>query len=99
MQEVYKQPSLNVQTNLLKIWHFVKGSSVSSIHTPEEDIQIHLKGDPSMAAPFRKGREGKDTIKLDDLKKVHQQANYTNTILNTIAQQFIWGLFYVHLMS
>ena len=28
-----------------------------------------------------------DTIKLDDLKKIHQQANCTNIILNTIAEQ------------
>ena len=32
MQDVYTQPNLNVQTNLLKTWHFVNESSVSSIH-------------------------------------------------------------------
>ena len=87
MQEVYKQPSLNVRTNLLKTWHFVTGISVYSIHPPQEDIQIYLKGDPMLAIGFCKGWEGNDTIKLDNLKKVHQQANYTNTILNTIADQ------------
>jgi len=40
-----------------------------------------------MATPFRKGREGNDTVKLDDLRKVHQQANYTNTIVRTITTQ------------
>jgi len=40
-----------------------------------------------LATPFRKGREGNDTVKLNDLKKVHQQVNYTNTILNTMANQ------------
>ena len=87
MKKVYTQPSLNVQTNLLKTWHFVTGSSVSSIHPPKEDIQIHLQGEPILATPFRKGQEGNDPVKLDDLKRVHQQANYINTILNTIAEQ------------
>ena len=52
-----------------------------------EELQILLKGEPILATPFWKGREGNDTVKLDELKKVHQQANYTNTILQTIAEQ------------
>jgi len=61
--------------------------SLSSIHPPSQDLKIHLKGEPLLATPFHKSREGNDTVKIDDLKKVHQQANYTNTILNTIAEQ------------
>jgi len=40
-----------------------------------------------MAIPFHKGREGDDTVTHDDLKKVHQQLNYTNTALITMATQ------------
>jgi len=40
-----------------------------------------------LATPFHKAREGNESVKLDDLKKVHQQVNYTNTILQTIAEQ------------
>jgi len=87
MQNVFSIPSINVQTNLQKIWHFSNGSTFSSVHPPADDLQILLKGEPILATPFRKGREGHDTVKLDDLKKVHQQANYTNTILQTIAEQ------------
>lgn len=87
IQNVFTIPSLNVQTNLLKVWHFQSGSQVSSIHPPLDDIKILLKGDTIMATPFRKGREGDTSIKLDDLKKVHQQVNYTNTLLHTIADQ------------
>ena len=87
MQNVFSIPSINVQTNLHKIWHFSNGSTLSSVHPPADDLQILLKGEPILATPFRKGREGNDTVKLDDLKKVHQQANYTNTILQTIAEQ------------
>ena len=87
LQDVYSQHSLNVQTNLLKIWHFTNDSSLSSIHPPKDDIQIPVKCDLILATPFRKGGEGDEAVKLDDLKKVNQQANYTNTILNTIAKQ------------
>jgi len=34
LPEVYSHPSLNVQTTLLRVWHFVKGGSVSAIHPP-----------------------------------------------------------------
>jgi len=87
MQNVFSIPSINVPTNLQKIWHFSNGSRMSSVHPPADDLKILLKGEPILATPFRKGREGNDIVKLDDLKKVHQQAIYTNTILNTIAEQ------------
>ena len=77
MQNVFSIPSINVQTNLQKIWHFLNGSTLSSVHPPADDLQILLKGEPILTTPFRKGREWNDTVKLDDLKKVHQQANYT----------------------
>ena len=48
-------------------------------------IKLILQGESIVASSFRKGWEGNDIVKLDDLKKVHQQANYTNTILNIIA--------------
>ena len=72
IQNVYIVPSINVQTNLLKVWHFQNGSSVSSVHPPQDDIKIILKGEPILAPPFRKGWEGNDTVKLDDLTKVYQ---------------------------
>ena len=34
---------------------------------------------------FAKAGRGNESVKLDDLKKVHQQVNYTNTILQTVA--------------
>jgi len=76
IQNVFTLPSLSVQTNLLKVWHFHNGFTVSSVHPPQVDIKIILKGEPTLATPFRKGRKGNDTVKLDDLKNVHQQANY-----------------------
>jgi len=87
LQAVYTLPSIQVQTSLLKIWHFTNGSSISTIHPPADDLKILLKGEPILATPFHKGQEGNDTVKLDDVKKVHQQVNYTNTILNTMANQ------------
>jgi len=87
LQNVFSQPSPQVQISLFKIWHFTNGSSVSAIHPPADDLKLLLKGESILATPFRKGREGNDTIKLDDLKKVHQQLNYTNTALTTMATQ------------
>jgi len=87
LQAVYTQPSLQVQTSLSKIWHFTNGSSILAIHPPTDDLKILLKGEPILATPFRKGREGNDLVKLDDLKKVRQQVNCTNAILNTMANQ------------
>ena len=52
IQNVYTIPSINVQTNLLKTWHFSNGSSVSSVHPPQDDLKIFLKSEPILATPF-----------------------------------------------
>ena len=72
IQNIFSIPSLNGQTSLQKIWHFSNGSTVSSVHPPADDLKILLKGEPILATPFRKGREGSDIVKVDDLKKAHQ---------------------------
>jgi len=87
LQNVFSIPRLNVQTTLFKVWHLQNGTSISSTHPPVDELKILLKGDSILATPFRKGRKGNESVKLDDLKKVHQQVNYTNTILQTIAEQ------------
>jgi len=58
LPEIYSQPSLNVQTSLMKVWHFVKGSSVSAIHPPLDNLTFLLEDVALNATPFRKGREG-----------------------------------------
>ena len=87
LPEVYAQPSLNVQTTLLKVWHFVKRGSVSAIHPPLDNLTFLLDDVALTATPFRKGREGDTTATCADLQKVHQQLNYTNTAISTIATQ------------
>ena len=84
---VYSQPSLKVQTTLSRIWHLVEGGSVSAIHPPAEDLKFLLEGAPILPTPFRKGQEGDSTVTCEDLKKVHQQLNYTNTAITTITTQ------------
>ena len=58
LPKVYAQPSLNVQTTLMKVWHYDKGGSVSSIHPPLADLNFSLQDVALRATPFRKGREG-----------------------------------------
>ena len=36
MQNVSSIPSINVQTNFQKIWHFSNGSTLSSVHPPAD---------------------------------------------------------------
>ena len=52
-----------------------------------EDIKLLLQGEPILATPFRKDWEEDDIVKVDNLKKVHQQLNYTNTALTTLSTQ------------
>ena len=40
-----------------------------------------------MATPFRKGRDGDGTATCSDIHKIHQQLNFTNTAISTIAGQ------------
>jgi len=87
LQNGFSQPRLQVQTMLSKIWRLTSSSSISAIHPPAEGLKLLLQGEPILATPFRKGREVNDTVKLDGLKKVHQQFNHTNTTLTTITTQ------------
>jgi len=87
LPDVYSKPSLNVQTTLMKVCHFVKGGSVSSIHPPLADLTFLLKDVALTATPFRKGREGDTAATYTDVQKIHQQLNYTKTAISTIATQ------------
>ena len=81
---------INVQTSLAKVWHLVDGTSMVSVHPPmHQSIKIFAKEKTVHAFPHKSGRErmDADTTQLHDIKKVHEQANYTNAILNTIAEQ------------
>jgi len=42
---------------------------------------------PILATPFRKGREGDGNATCSDIHKIHQQLNFTNTAISTIAGQ------------
>ena len=77
---MFKQP-------FFKVWHFVKGGSVSSIHPPAVDFKLQLDGVSYMATPFRKGREGDGAATYSDIQKIHQQLNFTNTAISTLAGQ------------
>ena len=87
LPEVYSQSSLNVQTTLMKVWHFIKGGSVSAIYPPLDNLTFLLDDVALNATPFCKGREGDTVATCADLQKVHQQLNYTNTPISTIAAQ------------
>jgi len=82
-------PSINVQTSLYKTWHLADGRTQVSIHLPSHPIKVFAKDQQVLAFPYKTGREGaKDELTtLDDLKKVHHQVNFTNTLLQSIAEQ------------
>ena len=71
----------------MKVWHYDKGGSVSSIHPPLADLTFSLQDVALRATPFRKGREGDTAATCADVQKVHQQLNYTNTAISTITTQ------------
>ena len=71
----------------MKVWHFVKGGSISAIHPPLDNLTFLLEDVALNATPFRKGREGDTAATCADLQRVHQQLNYTNTAISTIAAQ------------
>jgi len=87
LPDIYSRPSLNVQTTLMNVWHYVKGGSVSSIHPPLANLTFLFKDVAPTATPFRKGREGDTAATCTDVQKIHQQLNYTNTAISTIATQ------------
>ena len=87
LPDAYSQPSLHVQTTLFKVWHFTKGGSVSAIHPPVSDLKFQQDGVSYLATPFRQGRTGDGTATYSDVQKIHQQLNYTNTAISTLAGQ------------
>ena len=61
-----------------------------SIHPPtHQPIQLFVQEKTALAFPYKSGRQAvdTDTAQLGDIKKVLEQANYTNAILNTITEQ------------
>ena len=72
----------------MKVCHFAKGGSVSSIHPPLADLTFLLKDVALTVTPFRKGREGDRAATCTDVQKIDQQLNYTNTAISTIAVSY-----------
>jgi len=61
-----------------------------SVHPPtRKPIMIFTQEKTVQTFPYKSGRQRMhtDTAQLGDIKKVHEQANYTNAILNTIVEQ------------
>jgi len=90
LNDVYTLPSINVQTSLSKVCHLTEGTSMVSIHPPShQPIKLFVKEKTLHAFPDKSAQEGMDTdnVQFNDLKKGHEQANYTNAILNTITEQ------------
>ena len=61
-----------------------------SVHPPtHQPIQLCVQENTIHAFPYKSGQQAvdTDTAQLGDIKKVHDLANYTNAILNTIAAQ------------
>ena len=55
--------------------------------SPLDDLTFLLEDVALNATPFHKGREGDTAAACTDVQKVHQQLNYTNTAISTIATQ------------
>jgi len=55
--------------------------------SPLDNLTFLLEDVAILATPFRKGQEGDTIVTCADLQKVHQQLNYKNTAISTIATQ------------
>jgi len=72
------------------VGHLTHSTRMVSVHPPtHQPIKIFAKEKTVHAFPHKSGWEGMDTdtTQLGDIKKFHEQANYTNAFLNTIAEQ------------
>ena len=61
LNNVYSIPSINVQTNLHKLWHLDDGTSLLSTHPPNAPVKLSIKDEVLIASPYKKGREGNGT--------------------------------------
>ena len=80
LNNVYTLPSINVQTSLAKVWQLADGISMVFVYPlTHQPIMIFAKEKTVHAFPYKSGWEGMDTdtVQLGDIKKVHEQANYT----------------------
>ncbi|KAI5680673.1 hypothetical protein M9H77_01900 [Catharanthus roseus] len=78
---------INVQTSLARKWKLHDGSQITQIHPPLQTIRLDTPAGELFASPFKKGKDGDDSVNIDDIKKIYHQNNYSNQILYTIAKQ------------
>jgi len=72
LNDVYMLPSVNVQTNLSKLWHLVNGTSMVSVHLlTHQPINLFVEEKTVLAFPYKSGQDRMDTdaVQLGDLKK------------------------------
>jgi len=51
----------------MRVWHLVKGGSVSAIHPSVDSLTFLLEDVAILATPFRKGRVGDTIVTCADL--------------------------------
>ncbi|KAI5681992.1 hypothetical protein M9H77_03220 [Catharanthus roseus] len=78
---------INVHTSLAKKWKLSDGNIITQIHPPLQSLRLDTSEGEIVASPFKKGKDSDDSIKMEDIRKIYHQNNYSNQILHTIATQ------------
>ena len=63
------------------------GKTVTSVYPPLQSIQITTNEGQITASPFKRGKDGNESVNIEDIKKIYHQNNYSNQMLHYIAQQ------------
>ncbi|XLT01060.1 hypothetical protein HN51_050411, partial [Arachis hypogaea] len=69
------------------VWKTSSGSVIESEYPPKETIKIPIGKDLEVEATPYKDSNAKGNIEKRDIKKLHQQLNFTNTILDIMKNQ------------
>ncbi|XP_074308803.1 uncharacterized protein LOC141643517 isoform X1 [Silene latifolia] len=89
IENPYKLSYIQVQSKLSQNWNMTDGRTITLVHPPPTSFKFDAGGKEPEAAPFKIGRcdKPRESIIIEDIIKVYQQNNFTNQILQTIANQ------------
>ncbi|XLS98775.1 hypothetical protein HN51_041510 [Arachis hypogaea] len=81
----YSKPDKKIcpLTKSTVVWKTSSGSVIESEYPPKETIKIPIEKDLEVEATSYKDSNAEENIEKRDIKKLHQQLNFTNTILKS----------------
>nr|KYP49055.1 hypothetical protein KK1_029259 [Cajanus cajan] len=79
--------SINLLTKTNKTWKTIDNEIIISEYPPMTTVKIKIDNQEVEASPYKTINESEKEVSKKDIKKIHNQINFSNSMLETMSKQ------------